>query len=91
MILELLFAIPIFILIWFIIFKVKLKYDKAKLLKDLPEKIRKQDKKFYSDGKEIDLKKSLGLEVEKKEVVSKTIITKIKEKVLLLRGIKNGN
>ncbi len=72
MILEILFAIPTFIFIWFFIFKIKLKYDKKKLIKDLPKKLEKQNKKFYSDGKEVDLKEILGLGVEKKEVTEKS-------------------
>ncbi len=64
MILELLISVPIFIVIWVMIFKILIKYNKKKLLEDIPGKIAKQDKKFFNDGKEVNFKEALGLEDE---------------------------
>ena len=54
-------------------------WENKKLLKNINEKLEKQDKIFTIDGKDLDLKKLLGLEVatspkeeEKKEEVKPT-------------------
>lgn len=62
MIAEIIFSIFAFCLIWFIIFKVKLKHEQKNLLKDIAGKLEKQNKKFFNDGKEVNLKKDLGIE-----------------------------
>ena len=88
MILEILLSIPTFIFIWFFIFKVKLKYDKKKLLKDLPKKLEKQEENFYNDGKESDFKnRILGAEREKKEEVIKALEKK-KNKPSIIAKLK---
>ena len=58
---EIIFSLFMFCMLWFVIFKFKLMYDKKKKLKNIPEKIEKQNKRFFSDGKEVNLKKELGL------------------------------
>ncbi len=64
MILEVLLFSLLFCVIWFFIFRIKLIKDKKKLLKEAIKKIRKQDKKFIYDGKEIDLKKEVDLAIK---------------------------
>lgn len=54
-------SIPFMALLWFMIFKLLLKIDKKNPLKDIAKKIEKQDKKFYNDGKEVNLKEQIGL------------------------------
>lgn len=54
-----------------------------KMLKDIVNKMEKQDKKFFSDGKEVNLKKELNLkklpvEVQKKQ--SKKLVKKCPKK-----------
>lgn len=48
-------------LLWLLIFKFLLKFHKNKILKDIANKIEKQANKFIYDGKEVDLKKEMGL------------------------------
>ena len=64
-IVEIIFSLIMFCALWFIIFKFMLKYASKKILKDIVEKMEKQNKKFYTDGKEVNLKEKLGL--DKKE------------------------
>ena len=61
MILEALLFSLLFCVIWFFIFRIKLLKDKKKILENAKEKIRKQDKTFIYDGKEIDLNKEIDL------------------------------
>jgi len=67
MILEIIFSIPVFIFIWYMIFKVIMKVQKKKLFVDIPGKMEKQQKKFYNDGKEVNVKQLLGIEEVKKD------------------------
>ena len=69
MIALIIFSIFCFIIIWFVIFKVILKVQKRNLFKNIPEKLDKQDKRFFNDGKEVNFKELLGKEATKKEVV----------------------
>ena len=69
MIALILFSIICFVIIWFIVFKVILIYQKRNLFKNIPEKLEKQDKRFFNDGKEVNFKELLGREEKKQEVV----------------------
>lgn len=83
---EIIFALIMIILIWYTAFRFKIAYDSKKILQNIEEKIGKQNQAFFSDGKEINLKKQLGLvkreKVEKnnREEESKNIIQKIRNK-----------
>ena len=63
------FSVICFIIIWFIIFNVTLKVQKRNLFKNIPEKLEKQDKRFFNNGEEVNFKELLGKEAIKKEVV----------------------
>jgi len=79
---EIIFSMIIFCIIWFVIFKTKLDYDKKKILKDIANKIELQNNKFFSDGKEFDLNsiiKGNVKEVKKVDEVKKTKKDNIKE------------
>ncbi len=69
MIALIIFSIFCFVIIWFVVFKVILIYQKRNLFKNIPEKLEKQDKRFFNDGKEVNFKELLGKEATKKEVV----------------------
>jgi len=69
MIALILFSIICFIIIWFVIFKVILKVQKRNLFRNIPEKLEKQDKRFFNNGKEVNFKELLGREEKKEEVV----------------------
>ena len=62
MIIEILLSILVFCTIWFFIFKIKLLFDNKKILKDIANKIEKQNKRFFIDGKEVNLIKELKLQ-----------------------------
>ena len=64
MILEIILSIPVFIVVWFVIFKVVIILEGRKILKNLPKKLEKQNKRFYDE-----IKKELGMEEKKEEVV----------------------
>lgn len=61
MIVEIIFTIIISCLIWFVIFKVLRKVEDKKLITNIEKGLEKQEKKFVTDGKEVDLIKELGL------------------------------
>lgn len=69
MIALIIFSLICFVIMWFVIFKVILIYQKKSLFKNIPDKLEKQDKKFFNDGKEVNIKELLGKEEIKKEVV----------------------
>jgi len=62
--LEITFSVLMFGVTWFAIFKLKLIYDNKKPLKNIEQKIEKQNKKFVIDGKPIDLIKELKLKTK---------------------------
>ncbi len=66
-ILEIVFTFIISCLIWFVVFKVMRNLEGKKLMNNIITGIEKQDKKFFTDGKEVDLKKELGLLKDKQE------------------------
>ena len=68
-VIEIVFAVICFLIMWFFIFKLMLKIEVKKILKNMPNKLEEQEKKFFVKGKEIDLKKTLGLQKVEKEVV----------------------
>jgi len=59
MILEIILSILVFCALWFFIFKIKLMLENNKMLKDIVNKMEKQSKKLFMDGKEFDIKKEL--------------------------------
>jgi len=63
------FSIICFVIIWFVIFKIVLIYQKKNLFKNIPDKLEKQNKRFFNDGREVNFKELLGKESEKEEVV----------------------
>lgn len=86
---EIIFAIIVFIALWFAIFKFILIYQSNNILKNIEEKIDKQNKRFFMDGKEVDLKKQIGISSNsvtspgKKKAITKkenpSLVTWIKE------------
>ena len=70
-IVEIIFSIILFCIIWFIIFKVKLIYDEKMMKKNLIDNIKEQeDKEFIIDGKKIKISKKFN-EEKPKEVIRK--------------------
>ncbi len=63
------FSVICFVIIWFVIFKVILIYQKKSLFKNITEKLEKQEKRIFNDGKEVNFKELLGKKEEKEEVV----------------------
>lgn len=45
---EIIFATIVFIIIWFVVFKIKLMYDEKKPLTNIGNKIQEQDKKTFN-------------------------------------------
>lgn len=66
-IIEAIFIIIVFSLIWFLILKFKLILDDKKKLNGIVEKIEKQNKRFFIEGKELDLKKIIGFDEKIKD------------------------
>lgn len=64
---TLIFALIMFCVIWFLIYKFKLIIAEKKKVKNIKEKIEKQEEIFFSGGDKIDLKKELGLALSKKD------------------------
>lgn len=83
---EIILAIISFSLIWFLIFRIKLKYNSKKPLKNIVEKIEKQENDYFGAKDNQDLKEKLGLrkkdqEIKKEEVEKKEIEKPTKKKV----------
>jgi len=76
MIFEILFAIPVFIIIWYFIFKIKLMLSMKNLTKNILEKLEKQEEKFYDGKKEVKIKELLE---EKETEVSDPIVPEVEE------------
>lgn len=80
MIIEILLSILVSCVVWFFIFQIKLMYDTKKILKDIVKKIEKQNKKFFNDGKEVNIKKELisqSPKVSKKPIKPPNLFQKI--------------
>ena len=69
MILELILSIPVFIIVWFVIFRVVIVLENRRLLKNLPKKLEKQNKKFYDEIKNELLAVGISKEKKKKKEV----------------------
>ncbi len=79
MIIEILLCILVSCVIWFFVFQIRLMCDNKKILKDIANKIEKQNKKFFIDGKEFDIKKELFSQSPKvPKVPEPTLTTKRK-------------
>ena len=86
-IIEIFLIILVFCAMWFFIFYIKLILDNKKILKDIVKKMEKQNKRFFQDGKEFDLKKELNLtnspvEVQKKQIPKKPVQKKPYKKLV---------
>lgn len=75
------FSIIPFCIIWFLLFRIKIKHDENKILKDIVKKIEKQKDKVFTKSAEKDLKEKIlsqkqesGQEIEEKK---KSIFNKI--------------
>ena len=62
------FGLVTFLFVWFLIFKLKLMIDSRRILKDIDKKLERQNKKFFNDGNEVDLKKELALQGPKEDL-----------------------
>lgn len=54
-----LFSTVAFIIIWFVIFKVLIKFEKRNMLRGIGKKIEKQNNKFIIGGKEVIFKEEI--------------------------------
>ena len=79
---EIIFSLIMFMAIWFTIFKFVMIYQGRKKLKKLVEKIEKQDKEVFIDGKKFDIKEALGLDKSKSTPVQEKPKEIKEEKVL---------
>ncbi len=64
-ILEIIFSIIVFCVIWFVIFKLKIYYNEKTIRKDIENKIDNQkNKEFFIDGKKVKINKKTVKEIE---------------------------
>lgn len=64
---EYILAGIVFSMIWFFIFKIKIDIEKKEIIKNALAGIERQEKIFITNGKEVDIKKELGLDKKPKE------------------------